>query len=85
MQGPVRVDVNSPVVAYRPAEGEERILAAGCQTSGVVGATTRGAPFRSYQQRHYSGTYWTTTLGRHVIYESRLELAKSTGADFDSG
>jgi hypothetical protein len=29
-----------------------------------------------YGQRHYSGTYWSSTVGRHVIYESRLELAR---------
>jgi hypothetical protein len=27
-------------------------------------------------QKYYSGTYWSSTVGRHVIYESRLELAR---------
>lgn len=27
-QGPVRVDLSSAVVAYRPADGEERVIAA---------------------------------------------------------
>ncbi len=32
--------------------------------------------FRSYKGRlHYSGWYWSSTLSRLVVYESRLELA----------
>ena len=29
------------------------------------------------------GSYWSATEGRHVIYESRLELARLLFADFD--
>ncbi|CAN5555928.1 TnsA-like heteromeric transposase endonuclease subunit [soil metagenome] len=36
-----------------------------------------------YGQRHYSGTYWSSTMSAHVIYESRLELARLMLADFD--
>jgi hypothetical protein len=32
---------------------------------------------------HYLGTYWSATEGRHVFYESRLELARLLFADFD--
>lgn len=40
--------------------------------------------FRSYQGRkHYSGWYYSTTTGRHVVYESRLELARILLADQD--
>jgi hypothetical protein len=40
--------------------------------------------FRWYKgQRHYSGTYWCATMRDHVIYESRLELARLIFADFD--
>jgi hypothetical protein len=40
--------------------------------------------FRWYQgQRHYSGFYWSATMRDHVIYESRLELARLLLADFD--
>jgi len=40
--------------------------------------------FRGYRgQRHYSGYYWSATTGSHVIYESRLELARLLLADFD--
>ena len=40
--------------------------------------------FRSYKGRlHYSGWYWSSTLARLVVYESRLELARIMLADFD--
>lgn len=40
--------------------------------------------FRWYQgQKHYSGFYWSATMRDHVIYESRLELARLLFADFD--
>ncbi|MFG2431984.1 TnsA-like heteromeric transposase endonuclease subunit [Streptomyces sp. NPDC048590] len=39
--------------------------------------------FRWYKgQQHYSGTYWAATERDHVIYESRLELARLLFADF---
>ena len=47
----------------------------------------RAAPWRTFRwyknQRHYSGTYWSSTNKGHVIYESRLELARLLLADFD--
>lgn len=40
--------------------------------------------FRWYRgQKHYSGTYWSSTEAAHVIYEFRLELARLLYADFD--
>jgi hypothetical protein len=52
-----------------------------------VSALAAAAPwrvFRWYQgQRHFSGTFWSSTLQDHVIYESRLELAVLLLADFD--
>lgn len=40
--------------------------------------------FRWYKgQKHYSGIYWSATARDHVIYESRLELARLLFADFD--
>ena len=33
-------------------------------------------------QAHYPGYYWSATTGGHVIYESRLELARLLLADF---
>ncbi|WP_280364455.1 TnsA-like heteromeric transposase endonuclease subunit [Nocardia abscessus] len=41
--------------------------------------------FRSYKgRRHYSGWYWSSTTGTHLVYESRLELARLLVADQDS-
>lgn len=40
--------------------------------------------FRVYKgRRHYSGWYASSTMGRHVVYESRLELARLMLADQD--
>ena len=40
--------------------------------------------FRSFRgQRFYSGWYWSATEGHHVVYESRLELARLLLADQD--
>lgn len=44
------------------------------------------APWRQFRwhhgQAHYSGWYWSATTGDHVVYESRLELARLLLADF---
>jgi hypothetical protein len=37
-----------------------------------------------YGQQHYSGSYWASTMSAHVVYESRLELARLLMADFDA-
>ena len=48
---------------------------------------SNAAPWRTFRwrhgQKHYSGTYWLATERAHVIYESRLELARLLFADFD--
>jgi hypothetical protein len=45
------------------------------------------APWRSFRwlhgQRHFPGTYWSSTEHDHVVYESRLELSRLLFADFD--
>ncbi|MFF7648793.1 TnsA-like heteromeric transposase endonuclease subunit [Streptomyces sp. NPDC007983] len=44
-------------------------------------------PWRTFRwrhgQKHYSGTYWSSTMRDHVVYESRLELTRLLYADFD--
>lgn len=44
-------------------------------------------PWRTFRwhkgQQHYSGWWWSSTIDGHVIYESRLELARLILADFD--
>ena len=50
-------------------------------------AICRAQPYRTFRwylgQKHYSGSYWSSTESAHVIYESRLELARLLIADFD--
>ena len=52
-------------------------------------AITRTVPWRTFRwrhgQEHYSGTYWSSVMSGHVIYESRLELTRLLYADFDPG
>ncbi|WP_405616278.1 TnsA-like heteromeric transposase endonuclease subunit [Streptomyces sp. NBC_00076] len=51
---------------------------------GLLGSAAPWRTFRWYrEQKHYSGTYWSATTQDHVIYESRLELARLLFADFD--
>lgn len=44
-------------------------------------------PWRSFRSRHgqshRSGSYWSATMGGHVVHESQLELARMLLADFD--
>jgi hypothetical protein len=44
-------------------------------------------PWRRFRSRkgqlHLSGRHWSSTTGCHVVYESRLELARLLLADFD--
>lgn len=78
---------DSAVVAFRSlvdGSSEERPW-------GEAGSEclSRAAPWRSFRwrdgQQHYSGTYWSATNRCHVVYESRLELARLLFADFDIG
>lgn len=51
-------------------------------------ALVAGRPWRTFRWHHgqarFSGWYWAATMRRHVVYESRLELARLLLADFDS-
>ncbi|NJP42976.1 TnsA-like heteromeric transposase endonuclease subunit [Streptomyces sp. PRB2-1] len=53
-----------------------------------LGLLREARPWRTFRwhkgQQHYSGTYWSATVGDHVIYESRLELGRLLFADFAS-
>jgi hypothetical protein len=73
-------------VSFRSAsDGQEHTLKLRDLRSGAL---ADAAPWRRFRwvkgQKHYSGTYWSTTEHGHVIYESRLELARLLYADFDS-
>ena len=66
---PRRDGVGSPAAAGDSSPGHE----------AAPWRTTRSAR----GQAHYPGCYWSATTGGHVIYESRLELARLLLADFD--
>jgi hypothetical protein len=68
-----------------PADGSEISLPWGLATTEVLASAVPWRTFRWHKgQRHYSGTYWSATERGHVIYESRLELARLLFADFDT-
>lgn len=53
-------------------------------SSATLAAASPWRTFRWHRgQQHYSGVYWSATMQDHVIYESRLELARLLFADFD--
>lgn len=81
----VDIDLESAVIAFRPAAGTERSRPfSEASTSDLLNAL----PWRTFRwyfgQRHYSGTYWSSTTRDHVIYESLLELSNLLFADYDS-
>jgi hypothetical protein len=68
----------------RSVDGSEREIPLENAAAGDVSAAAPWRTFRSHRnQRHYSGWYWSSTTGDHVIYESRLELARLLLADAD--
>ncbi|MFD4631622.1 TnsA-like heteromeric transposase endonuclease subunit [Streptomyces sp. NPDC058284] len=77
------VSVESAVVSFRtPVQvvEDEPWESTG---SATLAAVTPWRTFRWYKgQKHYSGTYWSSTMRDHVIYESRLELARLLFDDF---
>lgn len=81
-----------PRLAYEPARVSVRwadgTIADGLNWSSVAAEKLkRGSPWRTFRwhkgQRHFPGWYWSDTMSNHVIYESRLELARLLYADFD--
>lgn len=78
-------DADSVELSLRAADDGEIIHVPPWRLTPSLMAETRPfRKFRSYKgQRHYSGTYWSSTECGHVIYESRLELSRLLLADFD--
>lgn len=80
------VDIESAEVAVRSPDSG--LPSSSSWSTASVDWMTEAQPWRTFRwydgQRHYSGTYWAATEQRHVIYESRLELARLLFADFDS-
>ena len=71
-------------VRFRDSGGETIHSDLGSVSAGALAA---GRPWRTFRwhhgQAHFSGWYWAATMRRHVVYESRLELARLLLADFD--
>lgn len=71
-------------VSFKDAAGKESTADLALVPASVLAA---GSPWRTFRWRHgqphYSGWYWSSTAGAHVVYESRLELARLLLADFD--
>ncbi|MFF3263794.1 TnsA-like heteromeric transposase endonuclease subunit [Streptomyces sp. NPDC002932] len=56
-------------------------MAIGAARAAAAGPAVADVPLVQGQQP-YSGTYWSATVGDHVIYESRLELGRLLFAGF---
>jgi hypothetical protein len=72
------------VVSLRMADGGEASFPLRQVQGRQVIAAVPWRKVRSARgQAHYPGYFWSATMGGHVIYESRLELARLPLADFD--
>ncbi len=72
------------VLRLRRADGSEHEAPIADVTAELVLSSVPWRTFRSHRcQPHLSGYYWSSTTGGHVIYESRLELARLLLADAD--
>ncbi|MGY1947655.1 hypothetical protein [Nocardia asiatica] len=76
---------SASVPVRQPSDGGELAVPWDWATVEIL---AEAAPWRTFRwcagQKHYSGTYWAATVQGHVIYESRLELARLLFADFAS-
>jgi hypothetical protein len=78
------IGLDEPKLSYRDARGSERTLPLERVRTQDLAMACPWRTFRSYrEQPFYSGMYWSATMGAHVVYESRLELARLLLADFD--
>jgi hypothetical protein len=72
------------VVSLRMADGSEASLALPqVQGRHVIAAVPWRKTRSARGQLHYPGYFWSATMSAHVVYESRLELARLLLADFD--
>ncbi|MGO9899180.1 MAG: hypothetical protein ACLP0J_05720, partial [Solirubrobacteraceae bacterium] len=69
--------------SVRFADGSAREMPLPELTATLVLSAVPWREIRSHRgQEHLSGLYWSSTTGAHVVYESRLELARLLLADF---
>jgi hypothetical protein len=70
----------------RFVDGSTREMPLAELSATVVSSAVPWRAIRSHRgQQHLPGWYWSSTTGGHVVYESRLELARLLLADFDPG
>jgi hypothetical protein len=73
----------APTLAIKRGNGEILERAVHQATSKLLSSARPWRNFRWYYgQKHYSGRYWSVTEGGHVVYESRLELARLLLSDY---
>jgi hypothetical protein len=78
------VGLDEPKLSYRDADGRERTSPFDRVRTQDLATACPWRTFRSYRgQPFYSGMYWSATMRGHVVYESRLELARLLLADFE--
>lgn len=71
-------------VMFRDSGGETIHSDLAGVSAAVLAASRPWRTFRWHHgQAHFSGWYWAATMRCHVVYESRLELARLLLADFD--
>jgi hypothetical protein len=72
------------VLRLRRVDGSEHEAPIADVPADLVLSSSPWRTFASHRgQRHLSGLYWASTTGGHVVYESRLELARLLLADAD--
>jgi hypothetical protein len=80
--------MNSPAVTLSVRRRDGEVVENQVWSTATLDLLRSAAPWRTFRwykgQKHYSGTYWSTTTQSHVSYESRLELTRLLFADFDS-
>jgi hypothetical protein len=70
--------------SVRLVDGSTREMPLAELTAAAVLSAVPWRATRSHRgQDHLTGWYWSATTGGHVVYESRLELARLLLADFD--
>lgn len=86
-RGAVAVMDGTSIIFYVDAEGHKHECTPE-QMAFSVDTLMEGAPVRSPKsykgQRHLPGWYWFATTGKHVYFESRLELQVLRMLDFDT-
>jgi hypothetical protein len=79
-----RLSLGSVHASVRSPDGSESVMAWTQVSTEQLRSTSPWRTFRWHHgQRHFPGSYWSATTSDHVIYESRLELARLLYADFD--